>query len=142
MHVTATMAAAICRHSTVCGESPTAREKIIRKRFGERRMTVLRGYLHDVWLCPDDFGNRLPACIPHGPDGDAARSLNEPGSEWVWTFWASSHADAMSIYYSFVGYGKYLPSVEDLLPYSQAMCERQAEYLTQHPCSDQPCHRA
>lgn len=45
------------------------------------------GYLHEVWLCPDEFGNALPACIAHGPDGDAARALNEPGSDWIWTFW-------------------------------------------------------
>lgn len=88
------------------------------------------GYLHDVWYCPDGHGNSLPACIPHGPDEDAARTLNEPGSEWVWTFWASSHAEAMSIYYEFVGYGKYTTQYDDdLLPYSQAMHERQAAYL-------------
>lgn len=89
------------------------------------------GYLHDVWLCPDGHGNFLPACIANGPDGDAARALNEPGSEWVWTFWASSHAEAMSIYYEFVGYEKYSPNGdEDFQPYLQAVCERQATYLT------------
>src|SRR6185312_13177789 len=71
------------------------------------------GYLHEVWLCPDGHGNALPACIPYGPDGEAARALNEPGSEWVWTFWASSHAEAMSIYYDFIGYGKYSPQYDD-----------------------------
>jgi len=88
------------------------------------------GYLHDVWLCPDGHGNHLPACLAHGPDGDAARALNEPGSEWVWTFWASSRAEAMGIYYEFVGYGKYTPQCDDdLLPYSEAWYERQAAYL-------------
>lgn len=61
-------------------------------------MTKAPGYLHEVWYCPDGRGNCLPACIPHGPAGDAARSLNEPGSEWVWTFWASSHIQAMNIW--------------------------------------------
>jgi len=88
------------------------------------------GYLHDVWYCPDGSGNYLPACIAHGPDGDAARTLNEPGSEWVWTFWASSHAQAMSIYYEFVGYEKYIARCDDdLVPYSQAMHDRQAACL-------------
>jgi hypothetical protein len=89
------------------------------------------GYLHEVWLCPDSHGNALPACIPYGPDGDAARALNEPGSEWVWTFWASSHAEAMSIYYAFIGYGKYTTQYdEDRLLYPQAWYERQAAYLS------------
>ena len=36
----------------------------------------------------------------------------------------------MSIYYEFVGYGKYTPHYDDdLLPYSQAKYERQAAYL-------------
>jgi len=93
-------------------------------------MTKALGYLHEVWYCPDGRGNYLPACIPHGPDGDAARSLNEPGSEWVWTFWASSHIQAMNIYYEFVGYGKYSARYDDdLLPYSHAVYERQAAWL-------------
>jgi len=90
-------------------------------------MTRALGYLHEVWFCPDEHGNCLPACIPHGPDGDSARRLNESGSEWVWTFWASSHIQAMNICYEFVGYGKYSARYDDeLLPYSQAMYERQA----------------
>ncbi|MGT0250684.1 hypothetical protein [Burkholderia pyrrocinia] len=88
------------------------------------------GYLHEVWLCPDGFGNALPACIAHGPAGDAARALNEPGSEWIWTFWASSHAEAMGIYYEFVGYGKYASQVDDdILPYPQDWYERQVAHL-------------
>ena len=88
------------------------------------------GYLHEVWLCPDGHGQSLPACIPYGPDGDAARALNESGSEWVWTFWTSSHAETMAVYYEFVGYGEY--SVQDDLdrqPYSPAAYERQMAYL-------------
>lgn len=84
------------------------------------------GYLHEVWLCPDERGKLLPACIPHGPDGDAARALNEPGSEWVWTFWARSHAETMGLYYEFVGYGKYI--IQDDVehqPYSRAAYARQ-----------------
>ncbi|MGY6119611.1 hypothetical protein ACW9YQ_07615 [Paraburkholderia strydomiana] len=88
------------------------------------------GYLHVVWLCPGEFGNALPACIAHGPDGDAARALTEPGSDWIWTFEASSHAEAMCVYYEFVGYGKYASqSDDDLLPYSQRWYERQVAYL-------------
>lgn len=44
-------------------------------------MRTLLGYLHEVWLRPDEYGNLLPACIPSGPDGDAARALNEPESD-------------------------------------------------------------
>ena len=93
-------------------------------------MTKTLGYLHDVWLCPDGHCNVLPACIPCGPDGEAARAFNELGSELVWTFWAASHAEAMSIYYDFIGYEKYSHQYDDdLLLYPQAWCERQAASL-------------
>ncbi|ACC71547.1 hypothetical protein PPMP20_12150 [Paraburkholderia phymatum] len=49
------------------------------------KMSDALGYLHEIWLCPDEHGRSLPACIPFGPDGDGAHSLNEPGSEWVGT---------------------------------------------------------
>lgn len=88
------------------------------------------GYLHEIWMCPDERGNSLPACIPHGPDGEAARALNEPGSEWVWTFWTRSHAETMTLYYEFVCYGKYaVKSDAEHQPYSRAACERQLTHL-------------
>lgn len=93
-------------------------------------MRTLLGYLHEVWLCPDEYGNLLPACIPSGPDGDAARALNEPESKWVWTFWAHSHAETMRVYYEFVGYGVYAVQNDvDYQPYSPDVCERQMAYL-------------
>ncbi|SDJ02027.1 hypothetical protein SAMN04487926_13034 [Paraburkholderia steynii] len=88
------------------------------------------GYLHEVWLCPNEHGQSLPACIPVGPDGDAARALNEPGSEWVWTFWTRSHAETMVVYYEFVGYGEYCVLNDlDRQPYSSDAYERQTTYL-------------
>jgi hypothetical protein len=84
------------------------------------------GYLHEIWLCPDEHGRSLPACIPFGPDGDGARSLNEPGSEWVWTFWARSHAEVMAVYYEFVGYGRYIVQNDsERQPYSADARARQ-----------------
>lgn len=62
----------------------------------------------------------------HGPDRDAAHALNEPGGEWIWAFWARSHAETMTVYYEFVSYEKYLVKSDvEHQPYSRAACERQ-----------------
>ncbi len=93
-------------------------------------MRLALGYLHEVWMCPDEHGRSLPACIPFGPDGDGARALNEPGSEWVWTLWAHSHAETMDVYYEFAGYGAYIVQNNvERQPYSTDACERQKAHL-------------
>ncbi|WP_186263228.1 AAA family ATPase [Burkholderia gladioli] len=61
---------------------------------------------------------QVDIAVAHGPDDDAARGLNKPGSEWMWTFWASSHTAAMWVYYELVGYGKHTSQSDyDLPPY-------------------------
>ena len=88
------------------------------------------GYLHEIWLCPDEHGRLLPACIPFGPDGEGARALNEQGSEWVWTLWAHSHAETMAVYYEFVGYGMYVVQNDsERQRYSTDAYARQAAYI-------------
>ena len=91
---------------------------------------MLRGYLHEIWFCPDGSGNLLPACLPFGPDGDAARALNEPGSRCVYIFWANSHYEAMCIFYAFVDYGNYSTEFSaDFEHYPHEWLQAQSEYI-------------
>ncbi len=88
------------------------------------------GYLHEIWLRPDEDGYYLPACYAFGPTGDGARELNEPGSYCVLIFWASSHYEAMTFYYSFLNYGTYTTDQEwDYKPYPLKWFEEQRAYL-------------
>jgi hypothetical protein len=90
------------------------------------------GLLLEIWMCPDEHnaGEFLPACYPLGPEGDAARSLNEPGSFCVLVFWAESHFDAMTFYYRLVHGEEYTTThLQDHQPYPEAWIEAQRRYL-------------
>jgi hypothetical protein len=88
------------------------------------------GYLHEIWMRPDEHGQLLPACLPFGPAGDGARALNEPGSSCVFVFWANSYFEAMTFYYSFLGFGTYTTNEEwDYKPYPQDWLEEQRGYI-------------
>jgi hypothetical protein len=80
------------------------------------RHTYLSGMRHEVWKEP---GGGQTVCFS-GPMGDDARSDLEPGSELAWTFEASSHLEAMTIYYRQLGWGEYttLYPEEDARPYA------------------------
>jgi hypothetical protein len=81
------------------------------------------GLLLEVWLCPDQNnpGEYLPACHYFGPQGDAARALNEPGSFCVLVFRAESHLDGMTYYHRLVDSDTYTTTNEsDRQPYPVA----------------------
>ena len=82
--------------------------------------------IHEIWLCPDDQGQWLPACLLAGPDGDAARRLLEPGSRLIHTFEAASHFEAMTAYYRFMDFGTYTTDQAwDYQPYPEDRAQRQ-----------------
>jgi hypothetical protein len=79
----------------------------------KRRISLVRPLdmallIHEVWEQPDGSGQTLPGLCLAGPDGDGFRSLLEQGSRLVTTFEASSHFEAMFMYYELVGYGEYV----------------------------------
>lgn len=71
--------------------------------------------LHEIW--EDSEG--LPGLILAGEKGEAARKLfEEEGMKLVHTFYASSHFEAMTIYYGYYKWGEYITVYEyDKLPY-------------------------
>lgn len=48
-----------------------------------------------------------PALLYAGPRGDGSRRLLSPNPRLVTTIWASSHFEAMTIYYQLLGRGEY-----------------------------------
>jgi hypothetical protein len=71
--------------------------------------------LHELWEGPD--GNDWTFCLA-GPGGDAARRLLPSGARLIWTVVANSHFDAMTEYYTYMGWGVYTTEFPaDYIPY-------------------------
>ena len=78
--------------------------------------------LHELWREP---GGEQTLCLA-GPMGDDARRLLGPGSKLVWTVDGTSHFDAMSKYYAFMGWGPYTTEHEwDLETYPEEWAQIQ-----------------
>ena len=70
---------------------------------------------HDVWQESD---GKTAVCFSDD-SGKECRKLLEPGSKKIHNFYASSHFEAMTIYYNFMGWGKYETQFEvDKQPYN------------------------
>jgi hypothetical protein len=70
---------------------------------------------HDIWMNKEG----LTMLVFSGDLGKEARALLEEGSELIHSFDANSHFDAMTIYYEFMGWGKYETEFEiDKVPYN------------------------
>ena len=71
---------------------------------------------HEVWEDPEGL---TTLCLAD-KRGDDCRKLLEPDSKLIHTLYASSHYDAMTIYYKFMNWGIYTTEFEvDKLPYEK-----------------------
>jgi hypothetical protein len=71
---------------------------------------------HQVW---QELEGETGLCF-EDTRGDDFRKLLEPGAKLIYTFTAESHFDAMTIYYSFMGWGEYRTDFEiDKVLYSK-----------------------
>lgn len=71
---------------------------------------------HEVWR--DEEGKTM-LCYA-GELGEQARQTLEPNSKLIHTFYASSHYEAMTVYYQFMDWGEYTTEFEvDKQPYNQ-----------------------
>lgn len=61
--------------------------------------------MHELWDDPQSPG-RFMYCLA-GPMGDGARGQLSPEAACVWTVEASSHFEAMTLYYERQGWGEY-----------------------------------
>lgn len=59
---------------------------------------------HELWIEPDGCQT---FCLK-GVHGNAARALLDPSAERVWEVEAASHYEAMTLYYKYMGWGKYI----------------------------------
>ena len=78
---------------------------------------------HDIWQ--DNEG--LTSLCFSGDLGEESRSLLEPGSKIIYSFYADSHFDAMTKYYEFMKWGIYETEFEiDKQPYNLEIFEKRA----------------
>ena len=71
---------------------------------------------HELWK---ESEQEQTFCLS-GPMGDEARSVLGPGAKLIWTVEAESHVEAMTKYYTFMGWGLYQTEHEwDHQPYSE-----------------------
>ena len=80
--------------------------------------------VHEMWR---DTEGLTMVCLA-GPQGDGARNFLEQGAELVWVFQASSHYQAMTMYYQRMGWGEYTTEHEsDYQPYAEEWADIQKE---------------
>ncbi len=78
--------------------------------------------VHEMWR---DKEGMTVVCLA-GPAGDDARSLFEQDAELAWVFEASSHYQAMTMYYQRMDWGEYTSDHEqDYNPYPEQWVEAQ-----------------
>lgn len=69
---------------------------------------------HEIWENPEG----LTTFLVSDASSDASRNLLEPGSKLIKYIYASSHFEAMTLYYQFMDWGTYTTNFEeDKLPY-------------------------
>jgi hypothetical protein len=95
---------------------------------GVNRIEELKNYLQEFelgWLPSDNVKHEIwqdkegltTLCLA-GEQGNDCRELLEPGSKLIHEFYASSHFNAMTIYYHFMDWGEYTTEFEiDKEPY-------------------------
>lgn len=72
--------------------------------------------LLQIWKNPEG----LTELVLANEAGNEQRKLMDPGSKIIHTFYANSHFEAMTIYYSFMNWGEYTTvQKEDKLPYKK-----------------------
>jgi hypothetical protein len=71
---------------------------------------------HEIW---EDSEGKTTLCLAD-ERGNECRQLLEPGSKLIHSFYASSHFDAMTVYYKFMDWGQYETQFEiDKEPYDK-----------------------
>ena len=81
------------------------------RALGPGRLVALALVRHELW--EEDDGDEQTLCFA-GPMGDGARATLRPGARLTWTVEASSHFEAMTLYYEHMGWGEYTTDFPDL----------------------------
>jgi len=82
--------------------------------------------IHEIWEEKDDSSVTTSLCLA-GPDGENFRKLLNKGARCIHRFEAGSHFEAMTIYYSFNGWGVYTSDFAlDREPYPDDWAKRQS----------------
>jgi hypothetical protein len=91
--------------------------------------TRQRGLLHELWEYPQGVMTLSLFCVA-GPRGDEARAALPANAKLIWTAWAESHFEAMSLYHARQGPEPYTTDQAwDLEPYPQGWIDEQRAFL-------------
>ncbi|RKD90183.1 hypothetical protein [Mangrovibacterium diazotrophicum] len=102
------------------GNPPRQHVPTVSQNFEERNMTSIK---HDIW----QYREGLTSLCFSGDLGEESRSLLEPDSKIIHSFYADSHFDAMTKYFVFMGWGKYETEFDiDKQPYGLENLEKRA----------------
>lgn len=89
--------------------------------------------LHELWECVEDEGTTFTFCFA-GPRGDGARKTLTPDAKLVWSVWAGSHFEAMTLYYERQEWGVYTTEpVWDFEPYPTEWIREQQAFFDSRP---------
>jgi hypothetical protein len=92
-------------------------------------MPADRGLLHELWEWPEDGMTLSLFCIA-GPGGDESRAMLPASAKLVWTTWARSHFEAMSLLHERIGPEPHTSQEPwDFEPYPQAWIDEQRAFL-------------
>ena len=92
-------------------------------------MTGNTGLLHELWEYTED-GMALCSFCYAGPKGDGARAMLPSDAKLVWTVWAGSYFEAMTLYWQRQGWGKYTTDQAwDYEPYPAEWITEQQSFL-------------
>jgi hypothetical protein len=92
-------------------------------------MTGDNKLLHELWQSIEDGGEVHTFCLA-GPRGVGCRETLPSDAKLVWTVWASSHYEAMSLYHERQGWGTYsTDQAWDLEPYPAEWIAEQRGFL-------------
>jgi hypothetical protein len=83
---------------------------------------IVARLIHELWEDTEEGTSMV--CLA-GQRGEGARSLLSSNARLTWTFEAESHYEAMTVYYSHMGWGEYATDQEqDFQPYPDEWSER------------------
>jgi hypothetical protein len=92
-------------------------------------MSDNKGLVHELWKVIEDGGETFTFCYA-GPRGDAVRMTLPANAKLVWTVWAGSYFEAMTLYYEHQCWGKYTTDQQwDFEPYPAEWIAEQKSFL-------------
>ena len=98
-------------------------------------MTTSLGLLHELWEWPEGEQTLSLFCVA-GPQGNESRAMLPENAKLVWTTWARTHFEAMSLLHERIGPEPHTSEEPwDFEPYPPEWIEEQRVFLAKSRCA-------